>query len=87
MAQAMTRIIFTGYDVQLTHFLGKGVGANALSRAGQNLFAQGFLVSRLSALNPTSMANFAAAFTDVVISEGFVAGGEDSKVLDIFIEF
>ena len=74
----------TGYDVQLTHFLGKGVGANALSRAGQTLFSQGFLVSRLSALNPTTMINFAAAFSDVVISEGYVEGGEQTYVLDNF---
>lgn len=70
----------TGYDVQLTHFLGKGVGANALSRAGQTLFSQGFLVSRLSALNPTTMLSFAALFTDVVITEGFVQGGNLKKL-------
>lgn len=77
----------TGYDAQLIHFLGKGVGANALSRAGQLLTSQGYLVSRLSALNPTTMVNFAALFADVVISEGYVDGGELSIPMFVIIEF
>lgn len=70
-----------GHGNDLIHFLGKGVGANVLSQTGFRLFTYGYLISRLSALNPTRLEPLMSALTtDVIYTEGYVEGRKKAEI-------
>jgi hypothetical protein len=83
----MRTIFARGYDANLMHLLGKGVGANILSHAAASVIPNGYFVSRLTALNPTRLSTAVALFIDVVYSEGYIEGGGEKKFKNNFKPF